>query len=80
MPREKGMDVGGWIVFVILAVVLFAVLAGLYPTFAQEASAFANATGGNPLATVLVTLLPYLVAAGILLVIVYELMPAKHHR
>ncbi len=75
MTREKGMSIGGWIIFIILAVLLFAVLAGLYPTFIVYAERFRNATGNNSLSVILVVLMPYLFAAAILLLMVYELLP-----
>jgi cytochrome bd-type quinol oxidase subunit 2 len=75
----KGMSVSGWTTVVIGVVVLFAVLAGLYPTLIQQANAFKNATSGNALAAVLVTLLPIIISAAILLLIVFEFMPTGGH-
>ncbi len=76
MAREKGMSIDGWIIFIIMAVLLFAVLAGLYPTFIGYAESFRNATGNNSLAVIMVVLLPYLFAAAITIVMVYELLPS----
>lgn len=71
---EGHIDIKGWIVFIVLAVVLLAVVAGTYQTLYNNASTFKNKTGNNSLATVLVTLLPVLLAAGILLVFVFSIM------
>lgn len=78
MPA-RGMSVQGWTTTIIGVVVLFAVLAGLYPTLIAQATSFKNATGGNALAAVLVTLLPIIVSAAILLLIVFEFMPTGGH-
>ncbi len=69
------LNIGEWITVVILGVVLLAVMAGVYPSLTQQASAFKNATGGNAMAGVLVTVLPILVISGILLVFVFAYLP-----
>ncbi len=76
---HKGMDIGSWTVAIILAVVLFAVLAGVYPSLVQQATKFKNSTSNNSMATVLVLLIPILIAAGVLIVFVFEFLPTRLH-
>lgn len=76
----KGMDIGDWAITIILAVVLLAILAGVYPSLIQQANSFNNATNKNSMAAVLVLLLPILIAAGVLLVFVYAFLPTYHSR
>lgn len=77
---EGHVDIKSWIVFIVLAVVLLAVVGGTYQTLFTQASNFKNATGSNSLASVLVTLLPILLAAGILLVFVFGIMGKYGHK
>lgn len=70
-----GMNVGGWIYIIIMFVVLFAVLVALYPTLKSGASSFGNQTG--TIGVVVVTLLPILLAVGILLLFVKHFLPGK---
>ena len=80
IKAHKGMDVGDWTVTIVLATVLVAVLAGLYPTFIAQIAAFRDATGNNTLAVVLYSIAPILIAAGILLLFVFEFLPSYHKR
>lgn len=80
MPH-KGLDVGDWVITIVLSVVLLAVIAGTYVTLISNANAFANATGHNAMATLIVTLLPILISAGVLLLFVFAYLPSKYgHR
>ena len=77
MPH-KGIDIGDWIITIVLSVVLLGVVAGTYVTLLSNANAFANATGGNPMATLIVTLLPVLISASLLILFVFAYLPSKY--
>lgn len=73
--EHGGLSIGYWVSTIILSIVLLAVVAGTYPSLIQQANSFKNATSSNAMASVLVTLLPILIAAAILLVFVFAFLP-----
>ena len=75
---HRGMDVGDWTVTIVLSTVLVAILAGLYPTFINSLTDFRNQTGNNSMAVVLVTIVPILIVAGLLLTFVFAYLPSRH--
>lgn len=75
---HKGIDVGDWVITVVLSVVLLAVLAGTYPSLISNANSFKNATGGNAMAGLIVSLAPILISAGVLLLFVFAYLPSKY--
>jgi hypothetical protein len=76
----KGMDIEDWTITVILAVVLVAVLAYTIPTLLIQLSALNNATSKNPMTTVLLTLTPLLISAGVLILFVFVFIPTRHKK
>jgi len=80
--RRLRTDVSGtfniaqWVTIIITAVVLMVITTALFPTFLDSLTDFDNATT-NPLAPVLVVVVPILLIAGLILLFVFAFMPGS---
>ena len=69
MVNDPGLNPGSWVYLIIIIVVLFALVAGLYQTFFTNVSDLGNATG-NPFGDAFATIILLLLFAALLLAVV----------
>lgn len=69
MDQAGNLDPGAWVYIIIVVVVLFALIAGLYDTFYDNVSTLGNVTG-NPFGDAFGTIVILLLFAGLLLAVV----------
>lgn len=79
LGAAPGMNVGAWIVAVILVTILVIVLAALMPTYVDALSDYDNAST-DPIAPILKTLGPILLSVAVLLVLVFAFLPSRKGR
>lgn len=80
MPKGQaggGISVGFWIGLIVLAVVLIEVVGAMIKPLTQALTGYKlNDTTFGP---ILFTVVPILVGASVLLVLVFALIPGRHH-
>lgn len=72
-----GLDPGAWVYLIIIVVVLFALVAGLYQTFYTNVSDLGNVTG-NPFGDAFATIILLLLFAALLLAVVGAFLHKTH--